>query len=62
MLFYLPYSKTTAFGGVDTGNEKAKETAAVLGIKINIGLMFKFSAMSQRIDAKMVMVDELEVT
>ena len=62
LLIILPYSKTTAFGGVETGSEKAKETAAVLGIKINIGLIFRFSAMSQRMEAKIVIVDELDVT
>ena len=58
----IPYSKTTAFGGVETGRQKAIETLAAQGTIRYIGLIPRFSAMSHRRAAKIIIVDELDVT
>ena len=57
----VPYSKTTAFGGVETGRQKAIETDTAHGIMRYIGLIDNRSAISHKSAAKIVIVDELEV-
>ena len=57
-----PYSKTTALGGVETGRQNAIETDTAQGIIKYMGLIWSLSAISHSRDAKIVIVDELEVT
>ena len=58
----LPYSKTTALGGVETGRQNAIETDTAQGIIKYIGFIWRRSAISHNRDAKIVIVDEFDVT
>ena len=51
----------TAFGGVETGRQNAIDTEAAQGTIKYMGLIPRFSAMSQSRAAKIIMVEELEV-
>ena len=52
----------TALGGVETGKQNAIDTDAAHGTIKYIGLIDKFSAISHSTAAKIIIVDELEVT